>query len=74
MIIAALVAVAIAAPDRGYGSLGSSEEGEILQHDFDLQDDGRYNLEMRTSNGISVSQRGSPDGPDGAVVKSGVYS
>ena len=76
VIIAALAAVAFAAPDRpySYGSAGSSEEAEILQHDFDLQDDGRYNLEMRTSNGISVSQHGSPDGPEGAVVKSGVYS
>ena len=76
VIIAALAAVAFAAPDRPYtyASSGSSEEAEILQHDFDLQDDGRYNLETRTSNGISVSQRGSPDGPEGAVVKSGVYS
>ncbi|XP_045136044.1 cuticle protein AMP1A-like [Portunus trituberculatus] len=76
VIIAALAAVAFAAPDRpySYASVGSSEEAEILQHDFDLQDDGRYNLEVRTSNGISVSQHGSPDGPEGAVVKSGVFS
>ncbi|MPC53061.1 hypothetical protein E2C01_046945 [Portunus trituberculatus] len=74
VIIAALVAVAFAAPDRRYGSVGSSEEAEILQHDFDLQDDGRYNLEVKTSNGILVSQHGSPDGPKDAVVKSGVYS
>ncbi|XP_045135880.1 cuticle protein CP14.6-like [Portunus trituberculatus] len=74
VIIAALVAVAFAAPDRRYGSVGSSEEAEILQHDFDLQDDGRYNLDVKTSNGILVSQHGSPDGPKDAVVKSGVYS
>ena len=76
MIIASLVAVAFAAPDRTYGppNSGSSEEAEILQHDFVLEDDGRYNLEVKTSTGISVAQHGSPDGPDGAVVKSGVFS
>ena len=70
MIIAALAAVAFA----DYGSVGSSEEAEILQHDFVLEEDGRYNLDVKTSNGISVSQHGSPDGPEGAVVKSGVVS
>ena len=74
MIIAALAAVALAAPDRSYGSVGSSEEAEILQHDFVLDDNGRYNLDVKTSNGIVVSQSGSPDGPEGAVVKSGGYS
>ncbi|XP_063857107.1 cuticle protein AM1159-like [Scylla paramamosain] len=76
VIIAALVAVAFAAPDRPYNSYGSgsSEEAEILQHDFVLEEDGRYNLDVKTSNGISVSQHGSPDGPEGAVVKSGVFS
>ncbi|XP_045135960.1 cuticle protein AM1159-like [Portunus trituberculatus] len=76
VIIAALVAVAFAAPDRTYGTpdSGSSEEAEILQHDFVLEEDGRYNLDVKTSNGISVAQHGSPDGPEGAVVKSGVFS
>ncbi|XP_045135965.1 cuticle protein AM1159-like [Portunus trituberculatus] len=70
VIIAALAAVAFA----DYGSVGSSEEAEILQHDFVLEDDGRYNLDVKTSNGILVSQHGSPDGPEDSVVKSGVYS
>ncbi|KAK8388660.1 hypothetical protein O3P69_020561 [Scylla paramamosain] len=76
VIIAALAAVAFAAPDRPYNTYGSgsSEEAEILQHDFDLQDDGSYKLDVKTSNGISVSQQGRPEGPEGAVVKSGVFS
>ena len=83
MIIAAVAAVAFAAPDRSYSAprrsssapdSGSSESAEILRQDFILQDDGRYNLEVETSNGISVAQSGSPDGPAGAVVKSGSYS
>ncbi|KAK8389262.1 hypothetical protein O3P69_020894 [Scylla paramamosain] len=78
VIIAALVAVAFAAPDRPYNTYasgsGSSEEAEILQHDFDLQDDGSYKLDVKTSNGISVSEQGRPEGPEGAVVTSGVFS
>ncbi|XP_050700851.1 cuticle protein AMP1A-like [Eriocheir sinensis] len=81
VILAAVAAVALAAPDRTYGppsrtydASGSQESAEILKHDFVLEDDGRYNLEVETSNGISVAQHGSPDGPEGAVVKSGSYS
>lgn len=81
MILAAVAVVAFAAPDRrysapqrSYAAPGSSESSEILKQDFVLEDDGRYNLEVETSNGISVSQFGSPSGPEGAVVKSGSYS
>ncbi|XP_050700850.1 cuticle protein AM1159-like isoform X3 [Eriocheir sinensis] len=75
VILAAVAAVAFAAPDRTYGApSGSEESAEILKHDFVLEEDGRYNLEVETSNGISVAQHGSPDGPEGAVVKSGSYS
>ena len=76
MILIAVAAVAFAAPDRSYGSTGSGSEesAEILRQDFILEDDGRYNLEVETSNGISVAQHGSPSGPEGAVVKSGAYS
>lgn len=76
-----MAAVAFAAPDRrysapqrSYSAPGSSEEAEILRQDFVLEDDGRYNLDVETSNGIVVSQHGSPSGPEGAVVKSGSYS
>lgn len=74
MILAAVVAVAVSAPDRRYGESASSESSEILRQDFILEDDGRYSLDVETSNGISVSQQGSPSGPEGAVVKSGSYS
>ena len=75
MILVALAAVALAAPDKLYGSTGSDEKNaKILQHDFVIEDDGRYNLDMKTSNGISVSEHGSPDGPKGAIISSGVFS
>ncbi|XP_050700795.1 cuticle protein AMP1A-like [Eriocheir sinensis] len=81
VILAAVAAVALAAPDRAYspprrtyGASGSQESAEILKHDFILEDDGRYNLEVETSNGISVAQHGSPTGPEGAVASSGSYS
>nr|XP_027239224.1 cuticle protein CP14.6-like [Penaeus vannamei] len=43
----------------------------ILRDDRVHEDDGRYNLDVETANGISMSQSGSPDGPDGAIVKAG---
>nr|XP_027239240.1 uncharacterized protein LOC113830233 [Penaeus vannamei] len=46
----------------------------ILRDDRVHEDDGRYNLDVETANGISMSQSGSPDGPDGAIVKAGQYS
>ncbi|XP_050700802.1 cuticle protein AMP1A-like isoform X14 [Eriocheir sinensis] len=79
VILAALAAVALAAPrpDKPtYGSF-SAESAEfipILKDERVQEDDGRYNLDIETGNGIFLSQSGSPDGPDGAVVKSGVYS
>ncbi|KAK4326488.1 hypothetical protein Pmani_003014 [Petrolisthes manimaculis] len=38
------------------------------------EEDGRYNYDVETGNGIVLSQSGSPTGPEGAVVKSGQYS
>ncbi|XP_050700816.1 cuticle protein AMP1A-like isoform X22 [Eriocheir sinensis] len=76
VILAALAAVALAAPKPDYGSF-SAESAEfipILKDERVQEDDGRYNLDIETGNGIFLSQSGSPDGPDGAVVKSGVYS
>ncbi|KAK3857435.1 hypothetical protein Pcinc_036327 [Petrolisthes cinctipes] len=73
VILAALATVAVAAP--GYGSAeDSSEEIPILRHEFVLEDDGRYNLDVETGNGIQVSQSGSPDGPEDSVVKAGFFS
>ncbi|XP_071516029.1 cuticle protein AMP1A-like [Panulirus ornatus] len=38
------------------------------------EEDGRYSFDVETGNGIKLSQSGSPDGPEGAVVKAGQYS
>lgn len=73
IVVAALLAVALAAPSYD-SSIDSSEEIPILRHDFVLEDDGRYSLDVETGNGIQVSQSGSPDGPEYSVVKAGYFS
>ncbi|XP_071516404.1 cuticle protein AMP1A-like [Panulirus ornatus] len=74
MILAALVAVAFAAPHYEAPHDDSSEEIPILRDDRVHEEDGRYNLDVETGNGIVLSQSGSPTGPKGAVVKAGEYS
>ncbi|XP_042888223.1 cuticle protein CP14.6-like [Penaeus japonicus] len=77
LIIAALAAVA-AADTQGYGAppprYASSEEIAILRDDRVIEDDGRYNFDMETANGIVVSESGSPDGPEGAITSAGSFS
>nr|XP_027239250.1 cuticle protein CP14.6-like [Penaeus vannamei] len=46
----------------------------ILRDDRVQEDDGRYNFDVETGNGITASESGSPDGPEGAVVKAGQYA
>ncbi|XP_069947359.1 cuticle protein CP14.6-like [Cherax quadricarinatus] len=79
VFLAAVVAVATAAPQYAAPQAPSrysesSEEVAILRHDFLQGDEGGYKLDVETANGISVSQAGSPSGPEGSVVKSGQYS
>ena len=87
MILAAVVAVAFAAPQYQLSGqyaapprlTESSEERSvehiaILSDDRVHEEDGRYNLDVETANGIVLAQSGSPDGPDGSVTKSGSYS
>lgn len=79
MILAALASVALAAPQYSYDAPArdSSEEVEfvpILRDDRVHEEDGTYNLDVETGNGIVVSQAGVPNGPDGSVVKAGEYS
>ncbi|XP_047470082.1 endocuticle structural glycoprotein SgAbd-8-like [Penaeus chinensis] len=89
-IFACVAAVAVAAPQYAYenpaptylvpATSSRDESAEviefipILRDDRVHEDDGRYNLDVETANGISMSQSGSPDGPDGAIVKAGQYS
>lgn len=76
VLFVALVSLTTAAPgypaprpERYY-----SEEVPIIRQDFVLEDDGRYNLDVETGNGIYLAQSGSPDTPTGAVIKAGQYS
>ena len=74
-----MAAVALAAPQYSYDapSSHSSEEHDfvpILRDERVHEDDGTYNLDVETGNGIVLAQSGSPAGPDGSVVKSGQYS
>ncbi|XP_042218152.1 cuticle protein CP14.6-like [Homarus americanus] len=80
VVLALLATVATAAPQYAapapapsrYSS--SSKEVSIIKHDFVQGDYGGYQLDVETGNDIVISQSGSPDGPDGAVVKTGQYS
>lgn len=77
IILAVLATLAIAAPQR-YDSpedrYGSREVVPILRDDREQDDDGRYTVDVETGNGINIAQSGSPQGPEGAVVKAGQYS
>ncbi|XP_063587468.1 cuticle protein AMP1A-like [Penaeus indicus] len=76
VILAALAAVATAVP-QGYGAppprYGSSEEIAILRDERVIEDDGRYNFDMETANGIEVSEHGTP-GEKGAINSAGSFS
>ncbi|XP_063587532.1 cuticle protein AMP1A-like [Penaeus indicus] len=70
VIIAVVAAVAFAAPQ--YDS--SEEFVPILKDDRVQEDDGTFNFDFEAANGIRVSQAGSPDGDEDAVIKAGEYS
>nr|XP_027239231.1 uncharacterized protein LOC113830224 [Penaeus vannamei] len=53
--------------------LRSSEEIAILRNDFVIEDDGRYNFDAETANGIVVSEHGTP-GLEGAINSAGSFS
>ncbi|XP_037780464.1 cuticle protein AMP1A-like [Penaeus monodon] len=73
LIVLCVVAAAVAAPS--YGNDNSSErEAEILRDDRVHGDDGRYNVDVETENGITLSQSGSPEGNNGAISKAGQYT
>ncbi|KAK3874683.1 hypothetical protein Pcinc_020393 [Petrolisthes cinctipes] len=78
MKLVVLVALALAAPHTSYGApadLASVKDViPILRDDRFHEEDGRFNIEIETGNGIRLSQGGSPDGPNGAVYQAGEYS
>ncbi|XP_068205720.1 cuticle protein AMP1A-like [Palaemon carinicauda] len=80
VILAALATVALAAPQYSYdapagrSSADSSEEVAILRDDRVHEDDGKYNFDFESENGIRFSESGSPDGNEDAIVSAGQYS
>ncbi|KAK3854660.1 hypothetical protein Pcinc_038875 [Petrolisthes cinctipes] len=71
VLVLALATVAVALPD-------SYETRErkfvpIIKDERIREDDGRYNFDVETGNGIFISQSGSPVG-EGAIAKAGEYS
>lgn len=73
--------MALAAPHLTLGApiddLASSEEDyvvPILRDDRVHEEDGRFNVDVETGNGIHLSQGGSPDGLNGAIIQAGEYS
>ncbi|XP_064093895.1 cuticle protein AMP1A-like [Macrobrachium nipponense] len=80
VILSALAAVALAAPQYNYdaprGSFrggDSSEEIAILKDSREQDDSGRYVVDVETANGIKFTDSGSP-GANGAVAASGAFS
>lgn len=75
-----LIAVALAAPHLTHGAPTSSASSEeeyvvpILRDDRVHEEDGRFNVDVETGNGIHLSQGGSPDGLNGAIIQAGEYS
>ncbi|KAK7085906.1 hypothetical protein SK128_013019 [Halocaridina rubra] len=65
----ALAAVAFGAPQI----LNSADFVPILRDDRIQEDDGRYNFDVETGNGIVISQSGSPVS-QGAIASAGQYS
>ncbi|XP_064094000.1 cuticle protein AM/CP1114-like [Macrobrachium nipponense] len=81
LILTALAAAALAAPQYGYeaprgsirGGGDSSEEAAILRDDRDRDDSGRYSVAVETENGIRLTDSGAP-GAKGAIAASGSFS
>lgn len=75
-----LIAVALAAPYLTHGAPTGSHSSEedyvvpILRDDRVHEEDGRYNVDVETGNGIHLSQGGSPDALTGAIIQAGEYS
>nr|XP_027239229.1 cuticle protein AM/CP1114-like [Penaeus vannamei] len=69
--------VAVACADRLYeapAARAASDEIAILRDDRVIEDDGRYNFDAETANGIVFSESGSPVGDEGAINSAGSFS
>ncbi|XP_047469460.1 cuticle protein AMP1A-like [Penaeus chinensis] len=76
IFLAVFACVAAAAP-QGYEppapSRYDSEEVPILRDDRVIENDGRYNFDVETGDGIVVSESGAPSA-DGGINSAGSYS
>ncbi|XP_045593614.1 cuticle protein AMP1A [Procambarus clarkii] len=70
VIFATLAVLAAAAPQK-YGT--DEKDAPILKDERITENDGRYNFEVETGNGIIISQSGSPVA-EGAIAKAGQFS
>ncbi|XP_064093906.1 cuticle protein AMP1A-like [Macrobrachium nipponense] len=71
IVLACLATLAASAPQQ-YGS-SSDEVAPILRDERIQEDDGRYNFDVETGNGIVISQAGSPVS-EGAIASAGQFS
>lgn len=63
-----------AQPQATFRAAESAEEVVLILRDDRVHEgDGRYAYDVETGNGIVLSESGSPDGPEGAVVKAGGF-
>ncbi|XP_071516113.1 cuticle protein AMP1A-like [Panulirus ornatus] len=72
VILAALIAVAFAAPKPEYDH--DTHEVAIVRDDRVHEEDGTYSVDVESEDGISLSESGSPAGPEGSIVSAGEFS
>ncbi|XP_047469317.1 cuticle protein AMP1A-like [Penaeus chinensis] len=71
---AASAATLYDAPRPQVRAFDSGENVAILRDDRLIDDEGKYNFDFETANGITVSESGAPVGEDGAVNSAGSFS
>ncbi|XP_037780442.1 cuticle protein AMP1A-like [Penaeus monodon] len=71
---AAYAATLYDAPRPQTRAFDSAENVAILRDERLIDDEGKYNFDFETANGISVSESGAPVGEDGAVNSAGSFS
>ncbi|XP_066943603.1 cuticle protein AM1159-like [Macrobrachium rosenbergii] len=67
-------APAYGAPSTRVSTVEVAPPVAILRDDRTHDEFGRFTVDFEAENGIAFSQSGSPDGPEGAVIKAGQYS
>ncbi|XP_037780431.1 cuticle protein AMP1A-like [Penaeus monodon] len=73
ILVAVFACVAAAAPQGYEAPRRDSEEVPILRDERVIENDGRYNFDVETGDGIVVSESGAPSA-DGGINSAGSYS